>query len=147
MNAHISLYCLHHLRVVCEHFKLLNNCHFFHKNDRKFNWDEVPISCLRDPKLSSSADNSPPFHRSNVVRKTITMDTIATRLSPDSKMSGSASEVNLADIGNSGKLGVPRSTTMADIDYESAIYNLLSQQDPFYDRTPWFTIVGRYVSF
>jgi len=122
--------------------KLEHRLSWFKSFAKKFNWDEVPISCLRDPKLSSSAGNSPPFHRSNVVRKTITMDTIATKLAPDSKMSGSASELNLADIGSS-KLGVARSTTMADIDYESAIYNLLSQQDPFYDRTPWFTIVGR----
>uniref|UniRef100_F6Q5L9 Kinesin-like protein unc-104 n=1 Tax=Ciona intestinalis TaxID=7719 RepID=F6Q5L9_CIOIN len=36
-----------------------------------------------------------------------------------------------------------KSSSMSDLDYESAIYALLSQQDPFYDRTPWFSIVGR----
>ncbi|XP_078483621.1 kinesin-like protein KIF1A isoform X3 [Ciona intestinalis] len=39
--------------------------------------------------------------------------------------------------------GVHKSSSMSDLDYESAIYALLSQQDPFYDRTPWFSIVGR----
>ncbi|XP_076803302.1 kinesin-like protein KIF1A isoform X3 [Clavelina lepadiformis] len=40
-------------------------------------------------------------------------------------------------------VGVHKSSSMSDLDYESAIYALLSQQDPFYDRTPWFSIVGR----
>ena len=142
-----SIVCFtwYYICVVCKLIKLKQTYTTLLINTRKFNWEEVPISCLRDPKLSSP-DNSPPFNRSNVVRKTITMDTIATRLSPDNKISGSASELNLADISNA-KLSVPRSTTMADIDYESAIYNLLSQQDPFYDRTPWFTIVGRFDIF
>lgn len=46
------------------------------------------------------------------------------------------------------KLPIPnvmKSCSMSDIEYESAIYNLLSHQDPFYDRTPWFTIIGRWV--
>ena len=38
---------------------------------------------------------------------------------------------------------VPKSSSMSDLDYESAIYALLSQQDPFYDRTPWYNVVGR----
>nr|CAB3259092.1 kinesin-like protein KIF1B [Phallusia mammillata] len=45
--------------------------------------------------------------------------------------------------GPSTPVAVHKSCSMSDLDYESAIYALLSQQDPFYDRTPWFSIVGR----
>lgn len=45
----------------------------------------------------------------------------------------------------SSPLPIHKSSSMSNIDYESAIYALLSQQDPFYDRTPWFSVIGRCV--
>ena len=43
----------------------------------------------------------------------------------------------------SSPMALHKSSSMSNIDYESAIYALLSQQDPFYDRTPWFSVIGR----
>nr|XP_039270728.1 kinesin-like protein KIF1B isoform X1 [Styela clava] len=98
----------------------------------RFPAPRMHLSCIHP----SSGDVTPPCYAASPVNEIspsvsiLSLPSVAQdKLSPTEPVSQASTFV--------------KSSSMSDLEYESAIYNLLSHQDPFYDRTPWFSIVGR----
>ena len=112
---------------------------------RRFHAPKIRLSCVNEE--NQTPFQSPPDTPLPESRFTSAVGTMTSSMSENNFLdSGSSKKPTVSLLNNSRHLnpfGIQKSSSMSDLEYETAIYALLSQQDPFYDRTPWFNIVGR----
>lgn len=111
--------------------------------NRHFSRPAIRLSCLHQEDLTPP--QSHPLTLLSESRFTSALTSISNSASENNVQTTNSSKRSFSMVAPSHLASsyVPKSSSMSDLDYESAIYALLSQQDPFYDRTPWFSVVGR----
>ena len=114
-------------------------------NQRRLQTPKIRLSCVNEE--NQTPIQSPPDTPLPESRFTSSVGNMTSSVSENNFLDpGSSKKPTFSLLHNSREvmpIGLHKSSSMSDLEYESAIYALLRQQDPFYDRTPWFNIVGR----